>query len=182
MERYLFNFSISILLGLGSVVLFQPTSYALQVGQKVKNLQVKDAKNNPVIIPDFGSKVMALFYTDPDVKEQNEPFRELLKAAKLDKSKYRPLGVVNLKDTWKPNFLVRKAVQSKMAKFKSVILTDPDHLLKKAWNLPDCNEKDGVIILDTKGVVRYLKMGKMSDGENQQALQLVKELIGQPRQ
>jgi predicted transcriptional regulator len=152
-------------------------AYALKVGEPVKSVQVKDAKDNAASIPDIGAKVVTIFYTDPDVKDQNEPFRDLLKAANLDKSKYRGVGVVNMKDTWKPNFIIRKIVRGKIEKFKALILTDPDHLLKKAWNLGDCDEKDVVIIIGKDKRVQFIKSGPMSAGEQKQNLELIKQLM-----
>lgn len=161
----------------GALALGPGRAWALQLGQTVPLVQVKDANDRPAAIPDLGRKVVVLFYTDPDVKEQNEPFRDMLKAAQLDRSRYRALGVVNMKDTWKPNFAIRRAVREKIAKFNSLILTDPDHLLKQAWILGDCNDKDVVIIIGKDGRVRYIKMGKMSEPEMQSALQLIREML-----
>jgi len=150
---------------------------ALQVGQTVQSVWVKDSNDRPAAIPDVGKKVLTIFYTDPDVKEQNEPFRDLLKAENLDKNKYRGLGVVNMKDTWKPNVFIRRVVRQKEAKFNSLILTDPDHTLKKAWDLGDCNEKDIAIIIGKDRKVYFIKAGKLTPDEMKKGLQLIKELM-----
>jgi predicted transcriptional regulator len=150
---------------------------ALKLGYTVKNIEVRDSNNNPTRIPDLGKKVVTVFYTDPDVKEQNERFREMLKAENLPKELYRGLGVVNLKDTWMPNFAVRRAVRQKEKKFNSLILTDPGHTLKDQWGLEDCNEKDVVIVIGADRKVKYLKMGAMSAAEMKSTLKLVKDLL-----
>ena len=150
---------------------------ALNVGDTVSSVQVRDANNEPAWIPDIGKKVISLFYTDPDVKDQNEKFREELKAKNFDKNKYRGMGVANLKDTWKPNFIIRKIIRGKMEKFKSLILTDVDHTLKNKWNLGDCNEKDVVIIIGKDRKVKYFKPGPMSDADRQKAMQIVIDLL-----
>ena len=154
------------------------TEARLKVGYRVKSIQVRDARNNPATIPDLGRKILTLFYTDPDVQEQNEPFRDALKAAKLDRTFYRGLGVVNMKDTWKPNFAIRSVVRKKIAKFKSTILTDVDHTLRDKWGLGDVNDKDVVIVIGADSKVKYLKTdGAMSAAEIRQGLALVKQLI-----
>lgn len=150
---------------------------ALNKGDTVNSIKVKDSKDKDADIPDLGSKIMAVFYTDPDVKNLNEPFREMLKAANLDRSKFRGLGVVNMKDTWLANGIIRSVVRGKEKKFDSLILTDPDHLLKKAWNLGDCDGKDLVIILDKDRKVQYFNTGKMSDADMKKGLELIKELL-----
>jgi predicted transcriptional regulator len=159
------------------VLALSATALALGVGDTVSSVQIRDANNNPAWIPDIGKKVVTLFYTDPDVKDLNESFRELLKAAKLDQSKYRGLGVANLKDTWKPNFIIRKIIRGKMEKFKSLILTDVNHTLKNKWNLGPTDDKDIVIIIDKARKVRFFKAGEMTAAERAAGLKLVRELI-----
>lgn len=153
----------------------------LKVGYRVQSLKVKDSNDKDTMIPSIGKKVISFFYTDPDVKDQNEPFRDMLKAAKLDKKYYRGMGVVNMKDTWKPNFAIRSVVRKKIKKFKSLILTDPDHIVRNKWGLGDCNEKDVVIIIGVDRKVKYLKNGKMNQAEMKKTLQLVKDLIAEAK-
>jgi predicted transcriptional regulator len=163
--------------GVAALVLVCPAALALSVGERVSSVQIRDANNKPAWIPDIGKKVITLFYTDPDVKDQNEPFRDLLKAASLDATRYRGIGVANLKDTWKPNFIIRKIIRGKIEKFKALILTDTDHTLKRAWNLGDCNEKDVAIIIGKDQKVHFLKAGALTDAERQRALALIKQLM-----
>lgn len=175
-QRARFTAGIIAAAALALVALAAPHAHALKVGSKVSPLKVRDANDKPRWMPDIGKKVVTIFYTDPDVKDQNEPFRELLKAQKLDKKIWRSYGVVNLKDTWKPNFIIRKVIRNKIAKFKALILTDKDHTLKKKWGLGDCNEKDVVIVIGKDRRVKYIKMGQMFPSERKKALELIKSL------
>jgi predicted transcriptional regulator len=153
---------------------------ALKVGYRVKSVKVWDANNKPAWIPEIGKKVIAFFYTDPDVQDQNERFREELNATKLDPKKVYScgIGVVNMKDTWKPNFAIRSVVRSKIKKFKSLILTDKEHVLRNKWGLGDCNEKDVVIIIDVNRKVRYIKKtGAMSAAERKKVIALFRKLV-----
>jgi predicted transcriptional regulator len=167
----------SLACGMALVVLAPTAVLALNVGDTVSSVQIRDANNQPAWIPDIGKKVISLFYTDPDVKDQNETFRELLKAQKFDETRYRGIGVANLKDTWKPNFIIRKIIRGKIEKFKALILTDVNHTLKNSWNLGGCDEKDVVIIIGKDRKVRFFKPGPMSPAERQKGIELVKELI-----
>ncbi len=47
------------------------------------NANIRDANDAPATIPDLGKKVLAVFYSDPDVSDQNDPFADKLKAANL---------------------------------------------------------------------------------------------------
>jgi len=160
-----------------ALVLLGFRAEALKVGDKVKTVKVKDANDNPAWIPDIGRKIVTLFYTDPDEKDMNEPFRNRLKAAKLDKRYYRGMGVANLKDTWKPNWIIRSIIRRKIKKFKSLILTDTDHTLKRRWRLGNCNDKDVVIVIGKDRRVKYIKKYKMSSAAQAKTLKLVKRLI-----
>lgn len=157
-------------------VLSSVGAVALNKGDTVTNVTVKDSKDKDAQIPDIGSKVLAIFYTDPDVQNQNEPFRDLLNKSGLDLAKFRGLGVVNMKDTLLANAIIRSVVRGKEKKFNSLILTDPSHLLKNAWNLGDANGKDIVIIIGKDKKVHYIKAGKMTEAEQQKGLELIREL------
>lgn len=164
----------SLLLGLA------PTGAdAASVGQKLANPELRDGNDKPAKIPDFGKKVLAVFYSDPDVSDQNDPFADKLKAADLDKMVYRGVGVANMKDTWLPDSVIRGIVRKKIEKYDATILTDPAHLLRDAWNLGDCNEKSVVIVLDKTGTVRYVKSGAMTPAEIESTFKLVLELMAQ---
>jgi len=164
---------------LATVTFWSTGTRALSKGDAVSAVKVKDSRDKDAAIPDIGVKVLALFYTDPDVQNQNEPFRELLNRSDLDVSKFRGLGVVNMKDTLLANALIRSVVRGKEKKFNSLILTDPAHILKNAWNLGECNGKDVVIIIGRDGRVKYFKAGKMSPAEMDSTLALVRSLISE---
>ena len=161
------------------MIVFMATSvFSIQVGEKMKNLPVRDSNDNPASIPGLGSKVLTVFYTDPDVKDQNDPFADTLKKENLDKAKYNGVGIANLKDTWKPNSVIRMVVRSKEAKYKSKIFTDPSHIVKDGWNLGECDGYSVVIIVDKNGVVKYVKKGALSAAEITEAVALIKKLMG----
>lgn len=158
---------------------FAGDAFALSPGTKLTNPEIRDANDQPAKIPDFGSKVLAIFYTDPDVSDQNDPFADKLKAADLDKSVYKGVGVANLKDTWLPDSVIRSIVRKKIAKYDATILTDPNRILATAWDLGDCNEQAVVLVIDKKGVVRYVKKGAMSAAEQESTFALVKQLMAE---
>ncbi len=151
--------------------------FSLTIGTQISNVNVRDANDKPIKIPDLGKKVLVIFYTDPDVPDQNDEFADLLKTAKFPEQKYRGIGIANMKDTWKPNFAIRVVVRSKIEKYKSTILTDPSYILKKDWNLGDCNDKSVVLILGSDMKVHFYKKGRLSKEEQQLAVSTVTKLI-----
>jgi len=151
---------------------------AASVGQALRNVSLHDSSDNPgKTIPDFGRKVVAVFYVDPDESSRNEPLRDALKAARIPVSKFRAVGVVNLKDTWKPNSLIRAMIRKKERKFKSVVLTDPDYSLRNAWGLGDASGRDIVIIIGKDRRIKYYNRGTVRGAEIQKVISLVNEEI-----
>jgi len=151
--------------------------FSLTIGTQISNVNVRDANDKPIKIPDLGKKVLVIFYTDPDVPDQNDEFADLLKTAKFPEQKYRGIGIANMKDTWKPNFAIRVVVRSKIEKYKSTILTDPSYILKNDWKLGDCNDKSVVLVLGQDRKVHFFKKGRLSKEEQQLALSTVTKLI-----
>ncbi len=47
-------------------------AHAANVGQELSNVQIRDAENKPAWIPDFGKKLMAVFYNDADEADMND--------------------------------------------------------------------------------------------------------------
>jgi len=156
--------------------------WTIKVGSKVGNVKIRNSNDDPCWIPNLGSKVLTLFYTDPDVADQNDPFADKLKAAKLPKKYYKGIGIANLEDTWKPNSIVRMVARSKEKKYKSTILTDPEHIIKKKWRLWNCNEKSVVIVIDINRVVQYIHYGAMGITERTKTFKLIVDLIDEAKE
>jgi len=153
------------------------TAFALGVGSTVSNVQLKDSNDKATAIPDLGNKVITIFYNDPDVADINDPAGDALKAQKFPKDKYRGLGIGNLKDTWKPNSIIRMIARKKEAKFNSTILMDENYALKKAWDLGNADEQSFCIIIDKNKKVIYFYKGKMNAAEIQKAIDAIKAAI-----
>jgi predicted transcriptional regulator len=131
---------------------------AASVGQEVSNPQLRDANDNPAVIPDFGTHVIALTYANKNAGDFGDPLNDAMKAKNYSKDVYRGLGVANMKDSaGVPDFIIRKVVKSKIEKYKSTILTDPDHLLANAWGLGDCKDKSVFVLIGKDKKIKYLR-------------------------
>ncbi|MFO0575603.1 MAG: YtfJ family protein [Polyangia bacterium] len=148
------------------------------VGTQLSNADIRDAKDEPSKIPDFGKKVLLILYTDPNVADQNDEFGDQVKALGLDRTYYHSMGIANMKDApGLANWLIRLIIRKKIKKYNVTILTDPDLLLAKAWNLGVCDDKSVVMLIDHKGVLQYIYKGALPDTEKKKAIDLMKELI-----
>lgn len=154
----------------------------LAVGTQLQDTEIRDASNEPIRIPDFGKKVLMLFYTDPNVADQNDEFGDKVKALGLDRSYYASIGIANMKDApGLPNWIIRIIIRKKIKKYNVTILTDPELILAKAWNLGVCDDKSVVLIVDQKGVLQYIYSGALPEPEQQKAMNILKTLIAKAK-
>jgi predicted transcriptional regulator len=149
--------SLIIVFGCAIIAFAAGSVYAASVGQEVSNVQIRDAEDNPATIPGIGTHVVALFYTDTEAADLGDPMADALKAKNYNKDVYSGLGVSNMKDSAAPNFLIRSIIKSKIEKYKSVILTDVDLTLPKAWGLGDCKGKNVFVLIGKDKKIKYLK-------------------------
>jgi len=142
-----------VALAAGSVPLI-----AASVGQEVSNPQLRDANNKPATIPDFGTHVVVLTYADSSAGDLGDPLADAMMAKKYSKDVLRGIGVANMKDSSGiPDFIIRKAVRGKIEKYKSIILTDPDLTLAKAWGLGNCKGKSVFVLIGKDKKIKYLR-------------------------
>ena len=100
----------------------------LKVGDKAPDFQLKDTtgKDYSLDHPQFKGKVLYIAYIDPDEKDTNNHVEDALKKEKdsggLDKTRYQRFGIVNLKASMMPNFLIKSAIKSKQEKTGALIL------------------------------------------------------------
>lgn len=149
--------SLIIVFGCAIIAFAAGYVYAASVGQEVSNVQIRDSEDNPATIPGIGTHVVALFYTDTEAADLGDPMADALKAKNYNKDVYSGLGVSNMKDSAAPNFLIRSIIKSKIEKYKSVILTDVDLTLPKAWGLGDCKGKNVFVLIGKDKKIKYLK-------------------------
>ncbi len=133
---------------------------------KVTPVDIRDASNKPVALPEFGKKHLLIFYIDPDHASQNEEFREDLEEKGINSPNIHSFGVINLKDApLMPNAVVRVMIRKKAKQTGSTIYTDPDHLLRDAWKLGDVNDKFTLIFVTKDREIAYLRKGELSPAD-----------------
>lgn len=136
-------------------------AWQVNVGKTVSNVKIKTPDDKACNIPFMGQKVIVIFYTDPDVKDVNDPLSDAIKAKKYAKEKYVGVGIANCEDTWLPNSVIRYAGRQKQSKYpSSVILVDDDHVLSKTWDLGNCDELGFILVVGTDMKIKYAKAVK----------------------
>lgn len=157
------------------------SAFALEVGQVVEDLTLRDeGTNTETSLPDFGKKVLTVFYTDADAADMNDPLGDAMKTKQLSLETHRSLGVVNLKESKPPNFIIRAIVKGKIEKYKSVILTDSDLLLAKKWGIADTNNTSVIIVIGKDKKVRYVKHGPVRGKEIDAVINIIETAMQPP--
>lgn len=151
----------------------------LKVGDSAAGFKLKDPKGVEYSLdsPRYQGKVVVIFYADPGSKDLNNDLQNTLKAAresgKIDKTYYEGLGVVNVKDSILPNFVLRSIIKSKQEETKAVILIDPDYTVLNLWSLT--KKTSNIIMLDKQRICRYLYKGKVPAADIAKVIALIQE-------
>jgi len=149
----------------------------LKVGDKAPDFKLKDStgKEYSLASPEFEGRVISVFYVDPDEKDMNVHVEDaLLKDPGLDrKTRYKGLGITNMKATALPNFLIKGIVKSKQEKTGAIILPDYDYTILNLWGLQ--NDSSNVVILDKERTCRYIYKGKLPPEEVAKMIEVIKE-------
>lgn len=157
------------------------TAFAAEVGEVLKPVELKSYDEKPAAIPDFGQKVVALFYGDADVSDMNDALADALKAKNFDKELYRGMGVANLQDSKAPNFLIRSIVRGKVEKYQSTILLDPNLALATAWGFGDCNNTSVVVVIGPDSKLKFIKKGPIRGADIDSTVKLIEGLVAELR-
>jgi predicted transcriptional regulator len=133
-------------------------AYQINVGKTISNVKIKTPDDKVSNIPFLGEKVLLVLYTDPDVKDVNDPLSDAVREKHFPKEKYVGIGIANCEDTWLPNSMIRYAGRQKQSKYpSSVILVDDDKIVSKAWDLGNCDETGFVLIIGKDAKVKFAK-------------------------
>jgi uncharacterized protein len=151
----------------------------LRVGDKAPDFKFKDSTGKEYSLEDarFKGKVLYVAYVDPDEKDTNNHVEDTLKQEResgaLDKNRYEGFGIVNLKASNLPNFLIKSSIKSKQEKTGAVILLDYDYTLINLWGVK--NDSSDVVVLDKDRICRYVYNGKLPPDELAKMIQIIKE-------
>ena len=117
-------------------------------------------------------KVWVLVYADPDESDLNEAATEALKAKDYSDDVYQSVAVINMKATWKPNFLINTILKGKQKKYPSTVyVRDMKKVLVNKWGLAD-NSND-IVVFDATGKVIFSVDGQLGQTEIDEMLSLI---------
>ena len=139
-------------------------SEAVKQGGKVPDFKLKDSKGRTFTLKSFKRRVLVFWYEGKNSKDQNrwikEKLKKLVKAKKLDKSRYRSIGIANFQETAVPNFIIKAVIKKEIKKTGATILCDKDGKMMKRWGFR--NGRSNIYVLDGKRRLRWRSSGKLS--------------------
>ena len=141
---------------------------------KVENLELRDLRNKPTMLPYYGEKNALIFYVDPDKHRQNHEFTvEIEENKRAAGPNIEGFGIINLKNTIFPNSIVRALARKRTEKNHATIITDPDCIVAKEWGLGDCNNYFIIMIVTKEGELVYCKKGELSKEDQEEFYKVV---------
>ncbi len=149
---------------------------AQELPRKVTNVNLLSLNKEVATLPYFGEKNLMIFYVDPEVHKQNHEFTvELEESHRADSPNIYGFGIINLKDAWYPNGLVRTMARKRTEKNGALVLTDQDRILSKAWNLGDCNDKFVLLFVNKQGELVFMRKGEFSEQDKADFYALIEQ-------
>ncbi len=147
---------------------------AQETKKGLENVELKNLKNEPQMLPYFGEKHLLIFYVDPDRHKQNEDFTiEIEQNHAAEGDNIEGFGVLNLKDTMLPNGIIRTMARKRTEKNGATVLADHDRILSKAWGLGDCNNKFVLMLVSRDGEMLYLRKGELTEEDKAEFYRIV---------
>jgi len=121
-------------------------------------------------------RVSVLLYIDPDEKEVNKKFSQLIEKQKFNKDSFVKVAVINLAATWKPDFVIEKILVTQQADFpQNIYLKDKKSVFVKQWELTD--NASNVLIFSKDLKLLYQTDKAMNKEERQKALKIINEAL-----
>ena len=143
---------------------------------KVENVEIVDLYNKATKLPMWGKKHLLIFYVDPDRHRQNHEFTvELEENHRAEGEDIYGFGIVNLKDTWLPNDIIRGLARKRTEKNKATIITDEDRSIAKKWGLGDCNNVFIIMFVTKEGELVYCKKGQYTEEDKAEFYEFIKK-------
>ncbi|MFH2007126.1 MAG: redoxin domain-containing protein [bacterium] len=155
-------------------------AWAVKVGQKVPNFQLKDSNGKDYTLQSFKKKVIIFWYEGKNSKEQNRPLKVQLKkiydtnGSRIQSSMWRSVGIANFQETAVPNFIINLVIKSEIKKTGAVILCDRTGEMMKKWGFR--NGRSNIYMLDKNRRLRWKTSGPMGKKAGKRFIRLLRRL------
>ena len=142
-----------------------------------------DLHGKRVGLPYFGKRSLFIFYIDPDTGlsgNKNLQHAEIIEqSGVLSSPNIYSFGVLNLKDTFLPNNLIRSMARRRTERNHGYLLVDTDCSLPNAWQIGDCNGKFCFLIVNRQGELIFAQKDEMTNQDLIDLLNFVSNILCQ---
>lgn len=144
--------------------------------RKVSNVDLQTLDKQATQLPCYGEKNLLIFYVDPDKHKQNEDFTiELEENHRATSPNILGFGVLNLKDTWLPNGVIRSMARKRTEKNGALVIADPNHALSNGWDLGNCNNKFVLLFIDKEGQLVFMRKGELTEQDKADFYEMIEK-------
>lgn len=151
---------------------------AVEVGQSVPEVRLKGkdggrVDGSPWSSAEIKGKVITCMVVDPDAKDLNAHVEQALKAKDYPKDRYASIAIINMKATWKPNWIINSILKRKQEEFPdTTYVRDLGYHIPDAWKLTR-NNSYAVLTFDSEGTLIFMKDGKLSKTDIEQLIGII---------
>jgi YtfJ family uncharacterized protein len=162
-----------------AVFLITHLALAIEMGQVPPKVELKGKLGGRLDGTAWSSeelkgKVHVLFYVDPDEKDTNNDASEALEKEKFPSEKFQAVGIINMAATWLPNFAISSSLEEKQKRYpRTIYVRDYKKVIVNAWKIAD--DSSDVLAFDKEGKLIFRKDGKLSPGDIQELIKVIKE-------
>lgn len=137
----------------------------VQVGSVLPPLVIPQAEGGYVTGGDFKDthmrgKIQVVMFADPDESERGEALNEAIKAIRdsFPEGTYQSYAIINMKATWKPDWIIGKILASKQEKYPTTkFIKDKSFITVEGWKLK--NDSYECLVVDENGIVLHRQEG-----------------------
>lgn len=135
-----------------------------QVGRTMPNICLLDVHSKSSPIPEIGQKPILIYYVDPDVYEAQAPITDLINSKKYSPKAFKYIAIMNLKDTWVPNWLITRETKKNQKKYPDyLIMLDKDNTFSKALGLGETNNTVQIILVGKDSKIKCVHSVKTKE-------------------
>lgn len=132
-----------------------------QLNSTFPNIKLLDVNEKSAYTPNIGEKVLLIYYVDPDVYEIYTPIANEVKKKKYQSKDFQNIAIMNLKDTWVPNFLIMSELKKSQKKDPvSKILIDKNYSFAKALNISIPDDSIEIIVVGKDSKIKFINFIK----------------------
>lgn len=178
MSRKAILITIAIFLGISFTVVSFVES--LKIGTDAPAFKVKSGDNEILTLDMMKGKVIVIFYETKDVVEKNRELKNELNKFYSEqpdslKELIVKLPVINCSGAFWPFIGIwKRKLKENSRKEDITIYGDWDGKMFSDYKMKD--KESNVVIIDKKGIIRYIASGKVGNKELNKIMELLKEL------